>query len=77
MRRETAKVVTRAWCNSKDEMSYCLENVQNQRDEDPFKKVRSAEQCFLERHLNRESVDIGSGNSIQMITFKAQICPKP
>jgi hypothetical protein len=77
MRRETAQVVTRAWCNLKDKISYYLENVQSQRDESPFKKVHFAEQCFLERHLNRESVDIGSENSIRTITFKAQVCPKP
>jgi hypothetical protein len=76
MRRKTAKVVTNAWCDSKDEMAYYLENVQSQRDESPFKKVQSAEQCFLERHLNCESVDIGSENSIQTITFKAQSLPK-
>jgi hypothetical protein len=76
MRRETAQV-TKAWCNSKDKMSYHLENVQSQRDESPFKMVHSAEQYFLERHLNRESVDIGSENSIRTITFKAQVCPKP
>ena len=63
--------------HSNDEMSYHLEDVQSQRDESPFKKVQSVEQRFLECHLNCESVDIGSEDSIRTITFKAQVCPKP
>src|SRR5947209_13768396 len=76
MRRETVEVVTWTWCYLKDEMSYYLENVQSQRDEGPFKKVQSAEQCSLERHLNCESVDIGSENSIRTIMFEGQVLPK-